>query len=251
MNHEQRPAPRAGSSPANLTRNPSERLQQVAKLFAASYAQLLAFASEGAHISARDGGCIIDGLERRLNQYSGPSDPDSFREWAQSIIEPIRSLHALMNQYTGSVKKGIWSVLKTATDLGIDDQLVETLVVDSWTHVSLNLDQFLIPGTAGYSTRLFHVGANRAKAWKTQKLRDRKRFTDFSVADKFEAGYFVGPPEDAHHNMIAGKIWGIFDYGVLAPGTGSLNRERTEPSDLREQRTERQRQQHNELLHRS
>jgi hypothetical protein len=180
--------------------------------------------------STRCAHCVLN----RLDKYAGdPHDLDALREWAntQAVCEAINS-QAFQQWYAAhrrAVYRGLWDVLEGCPDLGLGqpgqdgvNEVVESLASDTWRWVSEHVDELLKPG-APLHFRLKARARCTARAWKTDRLRDRKDFADFkrfvqgqrlaydlngSLVD-VDAGYpkpkpiRLGPGDEPKHEQLA------------------------------------------------
>ncbi len=170
MSNEFHPGQRPGSSPDLTTPpNPTDRLQQVARLFADAYSQLLAIASDDPRLSLpADPGQILDGIERQLSRYSGSLTEPVFLEWATSIILPQRSFYGLKRETERSVYAAIWRTLGHAAEPSkYDDypELVKEIGQEVWLWVFEHIDELSEPGKASLTTRLYARAKIMTRGW--------------------------------------------------------------------------------------
>jgi hypothetical protein len=151
---------------------------------------------------------LLGAVARLLPSYDGSlEDAEQFKTWAISqIVQPglikIRAFEAMRQEFSGAVRNGIWSILKSCNDLGIHRPgvpkgersgcvgTVAELEQEAWTKVWFDLDRWLLPGKARapdrkpatLKTRLHSHGRFQARAWRTAQLRSRHRFVRGDLA---------------------------------------------------------------------
>lgn len=93
----------------------------------------------------------------------------------------IEKFLEIREQYRESVRGGIRSRLAGCSDLGADltpgaaFSTVDELEQEVWVKVLERIDEFVTPGTAKLSTRLFALARFTAMRWKTDQVRQRRK----------------------------------------------------------------------------
>lgn len=129
---------------------------------------------------------IITDVAHQLPNYDGGRTELGFRAWLDETAKPLASFYAMRRKYGRSVLAGIWSVLRGCGDLGIQHNTISDLESRLWMKVYLKLSDWLTPGTASLSTRLYAAGHFEARAWRTSRLRERERFMTLDELVKIE-----------------------------------------------------------------
>lgn len=132
-----------------------------------------------AAISAADEDACLGRLHARLNEYRDSAQP--FLVWAVEQVKVearrLEAFHKLQAEYRLYALDGIWSVLRSCSDLDIDERITiaECLAYvgrSIWQH----LDSLLAPDQpAKISTRIWTFGYWAARGWKTEQLRRRQK----------------------------------------------------------------------------
>lgn len=164
--------------------NDSEQIKEA--IFFANHRYLSDRILENPALTSVDAGCIIEDLARQLHQYDGNVTELGFRHWLTETAKPLVQFYAMKRQYARSVLAGVWSVLSSSADLGIEHNTLRDLEARVWLKVYLRLPDWLEPGRAALSTRLYAAGRYEARAWRTSRLRDRERFTTLDELVKIE-----------------------------------------------------------------
>jgi len=166
-----------------------DRLAAVEKLFMESHAEIRSRLLTDVFlipVTALDIYPVLDGLAKRLRQYDGPIDEMSFTAWAVSATIEGARVAALHRQFSRAVLKGVWKVLKGATDLAGDnklDKLAQDLADTAWTDFVLKDKLSQLTHGEKLVTWFRNLGFNTARAWKTTQRRTRDRAADVEQAD--------------------------------------------------------------------
>jgi len=133
---------------------------------------------------------LLEGIAGKLNQFTGTTNQD-FMAWASTILQPavgrLKELYTFRRLYEKSVLAGVWSILRGCLDLADHDDprhTAQQLANEVWPWIFQNMDALLVPGTAKLSTRLQERARYMAWAWKTSRLRAKRRFVDIADLDK-------------------------------------------------------------------
>lgn len=126
-----------------------------------------------------------DNIERalgcRLADYTGPATDEAFREWAgdavTAAVERLAQLRALRTpEHEYHVRRGITRVLSQCRDLGDVDDALPQLVEQTWYWIFDRIDGFAPNTRAKMSTRLYGAGYDQARGWKSDRIRDLKKY---------------------------------------------------------------------------
>jgi hypothetical protein len=131
---------------------------------------------------------LMDKVKGSLDNYSGPLDDGVFLEWAiLRIVHPtaerLLKFYEIYDEGCRSAYAGAWSVLKHCRDLGSDRDAARELVQDTFCKVYSDLDAWGKPGAASIPTRLRAYAKDQARGWRTNRLRQRERFTGLGEVD--------------------------------------------------------------------
>jgi hypothetical protein len=125
----------------------------------------------------------------RLESYRGPKTEFEVMAWCVRYLrreaEALRRFHQLQSDHRRVVLEGLWSVLRATSDL-MDDGTLDELEALVWEWVYTDTASPLYTdGDASASTRLYGQARWFARAWKTQRLRDKARMRSIeSLAEK-------------------------------------------------------------------
>jgi hypothetical protein len=181
--------------------------QVLQDLFARNYQFILDAALANRDILAPDAERIVDDLAKDLHGYHGKLLDRPFLTWATKIVKKetqrIAQFYEMRTKYELFVFEGIWRVLRTARDLADyagpdgDTETARDIADEVWLWAFEKLDSLLSPdNTAKPSTRLFVKAYWIARAWKTRRLRERRRFPNVEVehvGTDLQGGYIVEP----------------------------------------------------------
>jgi hypothetical protein len=167
----------------------AERTAAVEQLFFSLWGRLIEpTLSRDSRLTAADAYQIVEGLARHLQSYRGPLEDEAFQEWAEEAITLPIAFAVLRREHKGAVLKGLWSILGKCTDLGFEPDIdIPSLENQTWFKVWEDLEDWLIPGTAKVSTRLHALAKFQAMAWRTERLRERGKFTSIESFLQHEA----------------------------------------------------------------
>jgi hypothetical protein len=165
------------------------RIRAVEQLFFSLWGRLIEpTLSRDSRLTAADAYQIVEGLARHLQSYSGPVEDEAFQAWAEEAITLPIAFAVLRQEHKGAVLKGLWSILSKCTDLGFEPDIdIPSLENETWFKVWQNLEDWLKPGKARVSTRLYAWARFQAMAWRTERLRERKKFTSIDSFIQHEA----------------------------------------------------------------
>ncbi len=121
-----------------------------------------------------------------LDRYDGPEDADALFTWASAWVLNAESNTETFIQWYATpefqqaVKAGVWDVLQSCSDLGINDdtghaseELVRSLCIDAWFDIAGMMDELTEPSAASTAQRLRGRARFTAMAWKSLRLEDR------------------------------------------------------------------------------
>jgi hypothetical protein len=165
-----------------------DKQQIIEKIFLANHFHITDLILSDPRLTLEDASLIIEGLARQLPLYNGNTTELGFRAWLNATTKPSIEFYGLKRQYANAVRKGIWSILGKCADLGIDFSTFRDIEAQTWVKAFLKLDQLLLPGTANMKNRLYSLGQFQARAWRTQRLRNRAKFTSLDEYRKIENG---------------------------------------------------------------
>lgn len=187
------------------------RLQAAQRFFWANL-ELLRGAIYDAHGTALppDVDRVIARLNSHLSSYRGAQSEESFLLWAIRFVhreaELDRRFYEMFKDSRKRVLARIWSVMLTATDLGIDAHTVADIENQAWFWLRHDKESPLYcDGPGSPATRIGAYAYWLARAWKSAQLRHRDKFvsTDsdegLAVADAMMRPHAVGawkPPAE-------------------------------------------------------
>lgn len=135
-----------------------------------------------------DGEAIADLLAGHLPEYDGPFDDEAFVTWAIEVMQPEIDRRTFFNNlcrdHRGSVRAGIWSVLRANLDLKDDESIsrvVKTIECNTWVWAWQHIDDLMVPGTAKPSTRIRATAKFQALTWRKDRLREKEKFDNCDV----------------------------------------------------------------------
>jgi hypothetical protein len=169
----------------------AERIKAVEQLFFNLWGRLIEpTLSRDSRLTAADGYEIVGGLARHLASYDGPLEDEPFQSWAAETVTLPIAFAVFRREHSKAVLKGVWSVLRNCADLGFEPSTdIPSLENQTWFKVWENLEDWLIPGKAKVSTRLYAMARDQARGWRTNRLRERKKWVSMeSFLQKEEAG---------------------------------------------------------------
>jgi hypothetical protein len=170
----------------------AERIKAVEQLYFNLWGRLIEpTLSRDSRLTAADGYEIVSGLARHLASYDGPLEDEPFQSWAAEAVTLPIAFAVFRREHSKAVLKGLWSVLRNCGDLGFDAASdIPILENQTWFKVWENLEDWLIPGPAKVSTRLYAMARFQARAWRTERLRERDRWVLFdNFLRKENSGY--------------------------------------------------------------
>jgi hypothetical protein len=170
------------------------------------------FARHDKRYTSTGKGTLVELYEAHLEQLRGacrdaytfihPNDVDHILVKLNGALGtyrdgPPQPFYQLLSDCRESVHKGLWSVLRSATDLGVTDETIDELENGVWEWLRfhktspLYTDGVARPenvhfanGTTSATTRLRNKAGWLARAWKTDRLRARSKFVDTGDVDK-------------------------------------------------------------------
>ncbi len=163
---------------------------EIEALYVQSYGALTAKAlSEDQRLTASDADSIITGLARHLNEFTGPSDMDSFQSWALDVMQPAIFTHGIVNECRPYVRAAIKKGLGWPYRFGDLEDAVNEVEARTWVKVLGDLPKWQQPGTAKLSSRLYAYAKAQARQWITERLRAEAKLTPYeeTFADGFAA----------------------------------------------------------------
>lgn len=123
----------------------------------------------------------------RLPEFAGADE--EFAAWVRTTAkreqEGVEALVSWINTHRRAVRRGIWKALRGCLDLGIPaeysdnepDLIVNELETQVWRDVAYAVDKILSSNVA-ISLQLCLKGYWAAKAWKKQRLDEKKKHSD-------------------------------------------------------------------------
>jgi hypothetical protein len=175
------------------------RQQVTEALFLGNYENLTNLILRDPRMTREDACLILEGISQQLPRYNSSEYELGFSAWCETIIKRQADFYALRRQYRNSVRKGLWSVLRNCADLGFDYSAFAELENKTWMKIYLQLEGLLIPGTASLKNRLYGLARWEARAWRTERLRNRAKYISIDEFVRREEG--VWPIRNGHPNV--------------------------------------------------
>ena len=166
------------------------RREAVEQLYLASYGYVTKQCLAESILTYDDTSMILEGLARHLPSYDGDLSLNTFQAWASDAIKPAIAFYAMRREYSAIVRKGAWSIVRSAVDLGYDDDTIPAIESRVWEWVLTSRKSPLVPGsgTGRISTRLFGKARILARAWKKTQLLRRERLSALSDVIRADEG---------------------------------------------------------------
>lgn len=165
-----------------------ERKAAVERLCLQSYKAITAACLSDERLVQDDASLIFGDLERASDRYTGELTTEAFQQWALEATKPLREFYAMRREHRRAVYAGAWSVIRSAVDLGFDENTIPEIEADTWDWVLFGTDSPLIPGSGKgkISTRLYGKARWIARAWKTRQLRAKEKHIGLDEAERLE-----------------------------------------------------------------
>ena len=128
---------------------------------------------------------------QRTTEYAGDADDtDALTAWAvqtvRSEAEAVVAFAGWIKDHQKAVVSGIWEVLTTSLDLGIEG-VADELAAQVWRWVSLNAVD-LMNSEVPIHIRLWRKAHWTARAWRTSRLNEREQMGSLDTLVEHEAG---------------------------------------------------------------
>ena len=135
-----------------------------------------------------EAGLVAGRLLNKLHEYPGHAeDLPEFRAWAKSWVlwetQCVLELARWIDEHRSAVNRGLWSVLSECSDLGANELTADELQCDVWRWVAGHVPELLQPG-APLPIRLCQRARFVARAWRTERLRERAISAELEQADR-------------------------------------------------------------------
>lgn len=152
----------------------------VEQLYRTNYEPLRDLVLSSGRLLAPDADNLLEALAKRLYEYDGPPDAESFLTWAISIVTPaaqrLSRFYEIIRDNDWAIQAGVRSALgigKNAPNHFEDDAATAEELANEVRWLAFQyLDQFIEAGPAKISTRLFALARVHA-GFHTKKIRLR------------------------------------------------------------------------------
>jgi hypothetical protein len=175
----------------NLTA--TDRTKGIQRLYFEAHCLITEMALANPRITFEDAFSVVEAVSTHLSTHKGDPTLEAFYSWAVKITRQAIAFHALKRQYGRCIYAGAWSIIRNSTDLGYDDDTIQSLESDVLYWVLTDPRSPLVPGsgTGRVSTRLYGKASWLARAWRTSQLRKRAKFLTLDEARRAEENIFT------------------------------------------------------------